>query len=187
MPEWAKLLVGAGGWAGFLASVTFNLLQHSRNKRLERIAREEREERTRKGYESEDERRRREEAPPEFYNVGGELLPLRISGNAQFGTSSVDCWGLVTVVNPTLVPMKIAPLRVTLNGDDWPVERFFFNERSSGQRSDRISLMGNTKGDYELHIVFPSMHNPIRRGYGGELWCTSSNSAKHFAIRIQIP
>jgi hypothetical protein len=110
---------------------------------------------------------------PEIYNMGGTPGPIRISGS-QHSSSSADLWGLVTVVNPTQQHMKIASHHLVINGKEWEYEKVAFYVRQNlRNRSDRISMMGNHKEDYELHIFFSENHYP--QSVTGELWLTSSN------------
>jgi hypothetical protein len=78
------------------------------------------------------------------------------------------------VLNPTLTPMNITPLRLVINGVDWEITRVAFYLKSNDrERYGRISMVGNDKQDYNLHFLFPETKVP--KGMSGELWLTSSN------------
>jgi hypothetical protein len=170
----------------FLVSLGFNLLQ-LRWRNEERAARaEDKAEQKRKDDEKEAEQRRREQAAPEFYNYGGTPLPILINGRQYFprGGPFWDLLGLVTVVNSTLLPMKITPLRLVIAGKDWPVLSISFHVKSNPRdRSDRISLRGNDKEDYELHFRCPD--DTCAAG-DGELWLASDNRPHEFPVSVRF-
>ena len=94
-------------------------------------------------------------------------------------------WGLVTVVNLTQVPMKITPLRLLMAGEEWPVQSISFHLKSNTKdRSDRISLRGNDKEDYELHFRFSDNKCATAEG---ELWLASDNRAEQFSVPVRFP
>jgi hypothetical protein len=174
---------------GLIVSVAFNLLQLKwRKKEREALAKEKAEQR-RKEEEGEAERRRKEQAPPQFYNFGGNLGPILINGIQHSAQGPfMDLWGLVTVVNPTQVPMKITPLRLVLGDEKWPVHSFSFRLQSNPrERFDRISLRGNDKEDYELHLMFPDNKYPTPPTRDGELWLSSDNRDEEFLVKIRCP
>src|SRR5580704_9022902 len=58
-------------------------------------------------------------------------------------------------------------------GEEWPVQSISFHLKSNTtDRSDRISLRGNDKEDYELHFRFQD--DKCATG-GGEVWFVSDN------------
>jgi hypothetical protein len=133
------------------------------------------------------ESRRKERMPPEVYNVGGSPNPIRITGSQHSVQGPyVDVWGGITVVNPTHAHMKIAPHRLVIDGVGWEVNRIAFHLKSNDyERYDRISVMGNDKQDYNLHLVFAE--DKVPKGKSGELWMTSSNrDDEPFAIPISF-
>jgi hypothetical protein len=170
----------------FLASLGFNLLQLKwRNE--ERAARaEEKAEQKRKEDARETEQRRKEQAPPQFFNFGGTPGPILLTGRQHSSKGPFwDIWGLVTVVNGTQVPMKITPLRLVLAGEEWPLQGISFHLKSNTrERSDRITLRGNDKEHYELHIWFPEDKCPTD---DGELWLTSDNRTEEFSVPLSFP
>lgn len=151
-----------------VVSLGFNYLQYKWRK-------EEHEQVERDKSDAKAEQRRRERMPPEIYNVGGSPNPIRITGSQHSVQGPfVDVWGAITVVNPTQAHMKIAPLRLLINGGDWEIKRMAFHLKSNDrERFDRISMVGNDKQDYNLHFLFPETKVP--KGMSGELWLTSSN------------
>jgi hypothetical protein len=151
-----------------VVSLGFNYLQYKWRK-------EEREQVERDKSDAKTEQRRKERMPPEIYNAGGSPNPIRITGSQHSVQGPfVDVWGAITVVNPTPAHMKIAPLRLVINGGDWEIKRLAFHLKSNDrERYDRISVVGNDKQDYNLHFLFPETKVP--EGISGELWLTSSN------------
>lgn len=166
----------------FIVSLGFNLLQL-------RWRKEDKAEQKRKEDEREAEWRRRELAPPQFYNLGGNPPPILVNGIQHSAQGPfMDLWGLVTVVNPTGFPMKIQPLRLVLDGKECTVHHFFFRLKSNArERFDRISLRGNDKEDYELHFMFPDSNYPTPPSRDGELWLSSDNRAEEFSVKVRCP
>lgn len=121
------------------------------------------------------ERQRKERMPPEIFNVGGSPNPIRISGSQHSAHGRfMDVWGGITVVNPTQEHMKIALIRLVIEGSEWEFQWARFHLKSDDrERYDRISMMGNEKQDYYLHFLFPEGKVPT--GREGELWMVSSN------------
>jgi len=174
---------------GLIVSVTFNVIQlRQRQRQEERSARLEAE-RQRQEDESKAEQRLREQAPPQFYNAGGNPGPIAITGIQHSAQGPfMDLWGLVTVVNQTQRPIKITPLRLVLGGEEWAVHTFSFRLKSNPRdRFDRISLRGNDKEDYELHVVFPDNRYPTPPSRDGELWFSSDNRAEEFSVLVRCP
>jgi hypothetical protein len=169
----------------FLISVLFNLLQLKwRNE--ERASRaEDRAEQKRKGDEGEAEQRLKEQAAPLFYNFDGTPGPILVAGSQHSSVGPVIyLWGLVTVVNRTPVPVKITPLRLLMAGEEWPVQSISFHLKSNTRdRSDRISLRGNDKEDYELHFRFAD--DKCAMG-SGELWFASDNRPGEFSVPVRF-
>jgi hypothetical protein len=161
-----------------LASLAFNFVQY-------RWRETDKAQQQRKEREGRAKEQRKEQVPPDFYSFDGNPGPILVNGRrTAMNGESVDVWGLVTVVNRTMVPMKIAPLRLVVANTDWPCQNISFHVKSDTQkRSDRISLMGNCKEDYELHFRCPGNNRPAG---DGELWLTSDNRAKEFAIPLRF-
>lgn len=136
----------------------------------------------------ENERNGEQKAPPEFYNFGGNPGPISLSG-VQHSVQGpwMDVWGLVTVVNPTQSHMKIGLHRLVLDGKECLVQRFFFRLKSDPREQfERISLMGNTKEHYEVHVMFPETDYPTPPSRDGELW-VSSNGQQPFPVKVRCP
>jgi hypothetical protein len=170
----------------FLASLGFNLLQIKwRNEeRAERV--EDTAEQKRKEQDREADQRRREQAVPDFYNFGGTSGPILINGTQHSSQGPfMDLWGLVTVVNRTQTPMKITPLRLVMADGNWPVQSISFHVKSNSRdRSDRISLRGNDKEDFELHFRFRD--EKCATG-SGQLWFASDNRPEEFSVPVRFP
>jgi len=162
----------------FLLSVIFNILQYGW--RVEDKA-----EQKRKENQSDAQQRKKEQAPPEFFNFGGASHPIRLTGSQHSVHGPfVDLWGLVTVVNPTQTPVKITPLRLVVAGNEWPVQKISFHVKSNTQnRSERISIRGNDKEDYELHFLFPENKCPT---HDGEIWFKSDNRPEEFSVPVSF-
>jgi len=167
MNDTLRLVVSAGGWAGFIASVVFNVLQHYQLKR------------TRAAQSS------KEQAAPAFYNFDGTELPIRVSGKVHsVHGPMMDLYCFVTIVNSTQQPMKIKPLRLLLEGEEWPLDNFFFREKEKMPRYKKISLTGNNKEHYELHFMFPDDRYP--QSTEGELWLCSDNRPEPFPVKLKF-
>jgi hypothetical protein len=180
------LIVSAGGWAGCVVSIYFNVRQHYRHKRQEEDVRQEKVEREHKEQGARDEQRLKEQDAPLFSNFDGTSGPILVTGSQHSSQGPfMYLWGLVTVVNPTPVPMNITPLRLLMAGAEWPVQSISFHLKSNAQdRSDRISLRGNQKEDYELHFRFPD--DKCATG-SGELWFVSDNRDGEFSVPVRFP
>jgi hypothetical protein len=168
-----------------LVSILFNLLQLKwRNE--ERAARaKDIVEQKRKDDEREAEQRLKEQAAPLFFNFDGTPGPILVTGSQHSSQGPfMYLWGLVTVVNRTQMPMKITPLRLLMAGEEWPVQSISFHPKSNTKdRSDRISLRGNDKEDYELHFRFSD--DKCATG-SGELWFASDNRPGEFSVPVRF-
>ena len=180
------MIVSAGGWAGCAVSIYFNVRQHYRLKRQEKDVRQEKVEREQNEQEAQDGQRLKEQDAPLFSNFDGPPGPILVTGSQHSSQGPfMYLWGLVTVVNRTEVPMKITPLRLLMAGEEWPVQSISFHLKSNTKdRSDRISLRGNDKEDYELHFRFPDNKCPAAEG---ELWLASDNRAEQFSVPVRFP
>ena len=169
----------------FLVSLLFNLLQLKWRKD-EQVARaQDKAEQKRKDDESEAGQRLKEQAAPLFFNFDGTSGPILVAGSQHSSQGPfMYSWGLVTVVNRTQFPIKITPLRLLMAGEEWPVQSIAFHLKSNNtDRSDRISLGGNDKEDYELHFRFPD--DKCATG-SGELWFASDNRPEEFSVPVRF-
>ncbi len=166
------------GGLAFLVSLIFNFLQY-------RWRVEDKAERKRKDTESDAQQRRKEQAAPEFFNFGGSSGPIRVTGSQRSVHGPfVDLWALVTVVNTTQTPVKITPLRLVVAGNEWPVQKISFHVKSNTQnRSERISIRGNDKEDYELHFLFPENECPT---HDGVVLLKSDNRPEEFSVPVNF-
>jgi pyrimidine deaminase RibD-like protein len=128
------------------------------------------------------------EPRPEFHNYGGNPGPIKLGGRAHSVQGPwTDVYGVVTIVNPTQVPMKIGLSRLVLGGKECAVHSFFFRLKSHPmERFERISLMGNTKEDYQLHVMFPDAEYPVPPSGDGELW-VSNHGYPDFPLGVRFP
>jgi len=93
----------------------------------------------------------------------------------------MDLYGLVTIVNLNRVPAKISPVRVTVDGQDFPLNKFFFREKGVPERFSGLSVMGNDKGHYELHFMFPNdKYSEVKKGE----FSLSSSGAEPFVVDL---
>ena len=102
----------------------------------------------------------------------------------------MDLWGLVTIVNPTPNHMKIYLQRLVLGGQDCARANFFFRPKSDRkQRYEGISLMGNEKEDYEVHVMFPDNDYPTPPSREGELWVSVNINGRDgvFSVKVTCP
>ncbi len=169
----------------FLVSILFNLLQlklrnQERAERAQANAEQERQ-----GDEREEEQRLRQETVPLFFNFDGTRGPILVTGSQHSSQGPfMYVWGLVTVVNRTQMPVKITPLRLLMGGEEWPAQSISFHLKSNTtERSDRISLSGNDKEDYELHFRFPD--DKCATGTG-DLWFASDNRPEEFSVPVKF-
>lgn len=163
-----------------LVSLIFNLFQCKWRK-------EERAQHEQERMEAKAEQFQKERIPPEFYNWGGAPHPIRITGSQHSVDGPfLDVSGLITVVNPTQFPVKIAPHRLMFNGLEWDVKKIAFHAKENPrERYERISLVGNSKQDYELHFLF--LDDKYPKGMFGELYLTSSNRQEEpFSIPVSF-
>jgi hypothetical protein len=124
--------------------------------------------------------------PLRFFNFDGSAGPLFVSGkqHSVHDSSLVDLTCLVTIVNYTQYPLKIAPQQLFLNGAEWPVKEIFFRPKSNPlNKFDRISLTGNNKEDHELHFMFAAADWPKARS-GYVVMDTDAGEAIHVEVRF---
>jgi hypothetical protein len=171
-----------------ILSLAFNYLQYKWRKEDRDQRRLEQEGEAARQERQEAEQQRKERMPPEIYNFGGVPNPLRISGSQHSAQGPwMVLWGSITVVNPTSGHIKVQPEGLEIDREDWEVVRFEFHLRSNDrERYDRISMMGNTKQDYDLYLFFPE--NKVPKGLTGALWLSSSNRpGDPFSIAVIFP
>ena len=171
---------------GLIISLWFNELQSRWRKQDREDRARENAERDRREAQRVDEQRRKEEAPPDFYNFGGTAGPIRITGVQPMGNYK-DLWGDVSIVNPTDKPMKISPLRLILGGQECPTHGFFFSfQCRPSPQFENITLVGNQQKDYEMHFLLLDMY-PTPHSQEGELWFSSSNRPEEFSVKVLCP
>jgi len=170
----------------FLVSILLTYFNLSGAKRNERHVPRTRLNKNAKATKREAEQRLKEQAAPLFFNFDGTPGPILVTGSQHSSQGPfMYLWGLVTVVNLTQVPMKITPLRLLMAGEEWPVQSISFHLKSNTKdRSDRISLRGNDKEDYELHFRFSDNKCATAEG---ELWLASDNRAEQFSVPVRFP
>jgi hypothetical protein len=170
----------------FLVSLLFNLLQLKWRKDEQAARADDKAEQKLKDDEREAGQRLKEQAALLFFNFDGTPGPILVTGSQHSSQGPfMYVWGLVTVVNRTQLPMKITPLRLLMAGEEWPVQSISFHLKSNTtDRSDRISLRGNDKEDYELHFRFQD--DKCAMG-SGEVWFASDNRPGEFSVPVRFP
>jgi hypothetical protein len=170
----------------FLVSLLFNLLQLKWRKDEQAARADDKAEQKRKEEEREAGQRLKERAAPLFFNFDGTPAPILVTGSQHSSQGPfMYVWGLVTVVNRTQLPVKITPVRLLMAGQEWPVQSISFHLKSNTtDRSDRISLRGNDKEDYELHFRFQD--DKCATG-SGEVWFASDNRPEEFSVPVRFP
>jgi hypothetical protein len=168
------------GLVALAVSLIFNLLQY-------KWRRDERDARIKERQEAKEEQRRREQTPPSFYSYDGGSGPLRVSGRVHSVQGPfIDLYCLVTVVNSTQAPVKITPLRLMVDGQEWPVAEVFFRVKDgTRERLKKISLRGNDKEDYELHFFCAEDKCP--QSQDGEFVVSSDNRTDAITIKVTFP
>ncbi len=97
----------------------------------------------------------------QMFNFNGAPDPILISGKQHSVHGPLmDLWCLVTIVNYTHTPMKVGLRSLVFEQAEYPLTKFFFRPKSKPERFERISLLGNSKEDYELHFMFPDGQYP---------------------------
>lgn len=97
----------------------------------------------------------------QVFNFNGTPDPILVSGKQHSVHGPfMDLYCLVTIVNYTHTPMKIGLHSLVFKGSEYPLTKFFFRPKSKLERFERISLLGNSKEDYELHFMFPDDRYP---------------------------
>jgi hypothetical protein len=167
----------------FLVSLLFNLLQLKWRKGEQAARAQDKAEQNRKEDHSEAGLRLEDQAAPLFLNFDGTPAPILVTGSQHSSQGPfMFVWGVVTVVNHTQLPVKITPLRLLLAGEEWPVQSISFHLKSNTtERSDRLSLRGNDKEDYELHFRFQD--DKCATG-SGEVWFASDNRPGEFSVPV---
>jgi len=169
----------------FLVSILFNLLQLKWRKQQRAAGAKANAEQQRQGDEREAEQRLKQEAAPLFSNFDGSSGPILVNASQHSSQGPfMYVWGLVTVVNRTQIHVKITPLRLLMAGEEWPAQSISFHLKSNTtERSDRISLRGNDKEDYELHFRFSD--DKCATGTG-DLWFASDNRPEEFSVPVKF-
>lgn len=142
-------------------------------------------EQKRQSSEAEAEQRLKQQAVPLFFNFDGTPGPILITESQHSSQGPLMfVWGLVTVVNRTQMPLKITPIRLLVAGEEWAAKSISFHLKSNAtERSDRISLRGNNKEDYELHFRFSE--DKCATGTG-DLWFASDNRPEEFSVPVKF-
>ena len=120
---------------------------------------------------------------PVVYNFDGADGPVKVRGRMHsVHGPKMDLYGLVTIVNPSLTPTKIRPVRLVVDGQEFPLDSFFFREKDKRERFQKISVLGNDKGHYELHFLFPD--DKFSEMKQGELWLAKDGNDE--PIRVEL-
>jgi pyrimidine deaminase RibD-like protein len=120
-----------------------------------------------------------------FYNYDGSANPIRFSGKEHSVRGPFfDLYSPVTIVNHTQAPTKIEYSRLVIGSNEWPVSSFFFRERQQRERFQRITVTGNTKAHYELHLLFPDDKYP--QSEGGEMLFSLDTTIGPLVIKVEF-
>jgi pyrimidine deaminase RibD-like protein len=121
----------------------------------------------------------------EVYNFDGTDGPIQVRGRMHSVQGpKMDLNGLVTIVNPSQIPTKIRPVRLTVDGEDFAIDSFFFREKGKRERLHKISVLGNDKGHYELHFMFPD--DKFSEMKQGELLLAQDSSDEPIVVALSF-
>jgi len=96
-------------------------------------------------------------------NLDGSSGPLLITGSGQSeqDKSLRILWGVLKIVNRLPYPVSIAPLRLMVDGSDWPVHKVFFQRMVAVATKDsEITVPGNDFTEYRLVLMFGPGKSP---------------------------
>ena len=125
------------------------------------------------------------EPVPAVYNFDGADGPIKVRGRIHsVHGPKMDLYGLVTIVNPSQIPTKIRPVRLTVDGQEFALDSFFFREKDKRERFQKISVLGNDKGHYELHFMFPD--DKFSEMKQGELWLAKDGNDEPIVVELSF-
>lgn len=120
----------------------------------------------------------------QIFNFNGAPHPILISlKEHSIHGPQIDLRGVVTIVNYTQTPMKIS-LSLILDEPGYILTRFFFRPRGRPEQFERISLLGNSKEDYELHFMFPDNRYP--QASSGQLVIQTDTGEDPFYVDVRF-
>jgi hypothetical protein len=99
-------------------------------------------------------------------NRDGAPEPLLVTGSHQSvqDSSMRVLYGILKIINYTQQPVCIAPLRLIVDGKDWPVHRIFFQRMVAVATKDaEITVLGNHVEEYRLLFMFPAGSCPEKK------------------------
>lgn len=99
-------------------------------------------------------------------NRDGTPEPFLITGSQQSDQDSSlrVLWGILKFTNYTPYPATIAPVRLVVEGKDWPVHRLFFQRMVAVATKDQeITVLGNDFAEYRLVFMFPMNNCPEKK------------------------
>ena len=99
-------------------------------------------------------------------NRDGTPEPLLVTGSYQSAQDSSMrvIYGILKIINKTQQPVSIAPLRLMVDGKEWPVHRVFFQRMVPVPTKDaEATVLGNHVDEYRLLFMFPSGNCPERK------------------------
>jgi hypothetical protein len=76
-------------------------------------------------------------------------------------TSMRVLYGVFKIVNYTLQPVSVAPLRLIVDGKDWPVHQIFFQRMVAvATKEPEVTVLGNHADEYRLLFIFAAGNSP---------------------------
>jgi pyrimidine deaminase RibD-like protein len=127
----------------------------------------------------------KEQPAPAVYNFDGSDSPIRVTGRIHsVHGPKTDLYSIVTIVNSSPQHTKIRPVRLTVDGREFSLETFFFQEKGKPEKFKKVSIMGNEKAHYELHFLFPD--DKVSEAKEGELWLASDGNAEPFLVNLKF-
>lgn len=102
----------------------------------------------------------------QIQNRDGTPGPLLITGSQQSvqDPSMRVLWGVLKIINYTQRPASVAPLRLIVDGKDWPVHRIFFQRMvPSPSKDSEVTVLGNHVEEYRLNFMFLMSRCPDKK------------------------
>lgn len=99
-------------------------------------------------------------------NRDGTPEPFLVTGSYQSvqDASMRVIYGILKIINITLHPVSIAPVRLIIEGKNWPAHKIFFQRMVAVATKDaEITVLGNHVDEYRLLFMFPSGNCPEQK------------------------
>jgi hypothetical protein len=128
----------------------------------------------------------KDKASVEIYGQGAAPGPILISGSGastQPGTTAL--WRLITIVNKAKQPVRITAKRLLIDGAEWPLEAFFFQNLETQAKNTSITLAGNNHQDYRLYFLVSTTNLPRDRAGLAEFQIDANEEP--LKVNVQFP